>query len=152
MIERILFELGPWAWWVLGLVLLAAEMIVPGVFLVWIGIAAILTGVLSLLFWSSDVWLWQVQLMIFALFSIAAVFVGRRLVARSAETTDEPFLNQRGAGLVGRTAVLEEPIHEGRGRIRLDDTTWRVDGPDLPAGARVRVVASSGRQLTVEAA
>lgn len=152
MTERILFELGPWAWWVLGLALLAAEMIVPGVFLVWIGIAAILTGVLSLLLWSSDLWMWQVQLVVFALLSISAVFVGRRLVLRSAETTDEPFLNQRGARLIGRTAVLEHPISEGRGRIRLDDTTWPVDGPDLPAGARVRVIASSGRQLTVEAA
>jgi membrane protein implicated in regulation of membrane protease activity len=152
MIERILFELGPWAWWVLGLILLAAEMVLPGVFLVWIGIAAILVGVLSLLFWSSDFWLWQMQLVIFALFSVAAVLIGRRLVARSGQVTDEPLLNQRGARLVGRTAVLEEPISEGRGRIRLDDTTWPVDGPDMPAGTRVRVVASSGRQLTVEAA
>ena len=152
MIERILFELGPWAWWVLGLILLAAEMVLPGVFLVWIGIAAILVGVLSLLFWSSDFWLWQMQLMIFALFSVAAVLIGRRLVARSGQVTDEPLLNQRGARLVGRTAVREEPISEGRGRIRLDDTTWPVDGPDMPAGTRVRVVASSGRRLTVEAA
>ncbi|WP_075291297.1 NfeD family protein [Pararhizobium arenae] len=152
MIERILFELGPWAWWVLGLILLAAEMVLPGVFIVWIGIAAILVGVLSLLFWSSDFWLWQMQLVIFALFSVAAVLIGRRLVARSGQVTDEPLLNQRGARLVGRTAVLEEPISEGRGRIRLDDTTWPVDGPDMPAGTRVRVVASSGRQLTVEAA
>lgn len=152
MVERILFELGPWAWWVLGLVLLAAEMILPGVFLVWIGIAAILVGALSLLLWSSVFWLWQVQLVIFALFSVAAVLIGRRLVMRSGNATDEPLLNQRGARLIGRTAVLEEPIREGRGRIRLDDTTWPVEGPDLPVGARVKVIASSGRQLTVEAA
>ncbi|MDQ0321832.1 membrane protein implicated in regulation of membrane protease activity [Pararhizobium capsulatum DSM 1112] len=151
MIERILYELGPWGWWVLGLVLLAAEVVMPGVFLVWIGIAAILTGALSLLLWSSGFWMWQTQLVIFALFSVAAVLVGRRLVVRSGNTTDEPLLNQRGARLVGRTAVLEEPISEGRGRIRLDDTTWPVEGPDLSPGSRVRVIASSGRQLTVEA-
>src|SRR6218665_1906774 len=97
MVERILFELGPWAWWVLGLVLLAAEMILPGVFLVWIGIAAILVGALSLLFWSSVFWLWQVQLVIFALFSVAAVLIGRRVGMRSGKATDEPLVNQRGA-------------------------------------------------------
>ncbi|RVL11686.1 NfeD family protein, partial [Sinorhizobium meliloti] len=59
-------------------------------------------------------------------------------------------LNRRGESLVGRTAVLEQPIAEGRGRVRLDDTTWSVEGPDLPVGARVRIVASSGRHLTVE--
>ena len=62
MIERIILELGPWGWWVLGLVLLAAEVVAPGMFLVWIGIAAILTGAVSLLLWEAGFWVWQVQL------------------------------------------------------------------------------------------
>ena len=152
MIERIILELGPWGWWALGLLLLAAEVVAPGMFLVWIGIAAILTGAVSLLLWEAGFWVWQVQLVVFALLSVLAVFVGRRLMARSAETSDEPLLNQRGARLIGRTAVLEKPIAEGRGRIRLDDTTWTVSGPDLPAGTRVKVTGSSGGQLTVESA
>jgi membrane protein implicated in regulation of membrane protease activity len=152
MIERIVLELGPWSWWVLGLVLLAAEVVSPGVFLVWIGIAAILTGAVSLLLWDAGFWVWQAQLVFFALLSIAAVLMGRRLLARSADVSDEPLLNQRGARLIGRTAVLEQPIVEGRGRIRLDDTTWTVDGPDLPAGTRVRVTGSNSGRLSVESA
>ncbi len=72
-----------------------------------------------------------------------------RLTLRNA-TTDEPFLNQRSASLVGRTATLHEPIREGRGRIRLDDTLWQVMGPDLPVGTQVKVVSSNGRDLRVE--
>lgn len=150
MIERIILELGPWSWWVLGLVLLAAEVVAPGVFLVWIGIAAILTGVVSLVLWEAGFWVWQLQLIFFAALSVASVFIGRRLLARSGNVSDEPLLNQRGASLIGRTAVLEQPIAEGRGRIRLDDTTWSVDGPDLPAGARVKVIGANGGRLTVE--
>ena len=64
--------------------------------------------------------------------------------------SDEPLLNQRGASLIGRTATLKAPINEGRGRIHLDDTTWVVNGPDLPVGSRVRIVASAGSTLKVE--
>lgn len=152
MIERVIIELGPWSWWVLGLVLLAAEVVMPGVFLVWIGIAALLTGVLSLLFWNAAFWAWEVQFVVFAILSVVAVLAGRHVMARSQTATDEPLLNQRGAGLIGRTGVLEQPIAEGRGRVRFDDTTWSVRGPDLPAGTRVKVIGSSGNQLTVEPA
>ncbi|PTM94347.1 NfeD family protein [Mycoplana dimorpha] len=150
MITRIVAELGPWAWWVLGIVLLILEVLMPGVFLVWIGVAAIVTGALTMLFWGAAWWASQVQWIVFAMLSIAAVLVGRRVVLSSARKTDEPFLNQRARSLVGRTATLDQPITEGRGRIRLDDTVWSVQGPDLPVGTRVRVVASSGRDLTVE--
>ena len=152
MIENLVVELGPWSWWVLGLVLLAAELMVPGVFLVWIGLAAIVVGALSLLFWDSAFWPWQIQMLIFAAMAVISVLLGRRYVYNTNQTSDEPYLNQRGASLVGRTATLQEPIMEGRGRIRLDDTFWTVMGPDLPAGTRVKVIASNGRNLTVEAA
>lgn len=152
MLARIVTELGPWAWWVLGIVLLILEVLLPGVFLVWIGIAAILTGALSLLLWEQAAWSWQVQWTVFALLSLVAALIGRRIVHSRGEGSDQPYLNQRGRSLVGRTAVLEQPIREGRGRIRLDDTVWTVEGPDLPVGARVRVTASNGRDLTVEEA
>jgi membrane protein implicated in regulation of membrane protease activity len=151
MLARIVAELGPWTWWVAGLVLLAAEMIVPGFFLVWIGLAALAVGILSLLLWDAGFWVWEVQLILFAGVAVATTFIGRRLTLRH-DATDEPFLNQRGASLVGRTATLAEPITEGRGRIRLDDTIWQVMGPDLPVGTRVKVIASNGRDLTVEPA
>lgn len=152
MIERIVTELGPWAWWVLGIVLLILEVLMPGVFLVWIGIAAILTGALSLLLWETSFWAWQVQWLVFAVLSLIAAIVGRRIVSARGQTSDQPHLNQRGQSLVGRTATLEQPIAEGRGRIRLDDTMWNVNGPDLPVGARVRVTTSNGANLTVESA
>jgi membrane protein implicated in regulation of membrane protease activity len=149
MIAGLIAELGPWSWWIAGLVLLAAEMIVPGFFLVWIGLAALIVGVLSLLFWDDAFWVWQLQAILFAALAVATTFTGRKLTVQHG-TSDEPFLNQRAASLVGRTATLAEPIREGRGRIRLDDTVWRVSGPDLPVGAKVKVVASNGRDLTVE--
>lgn len=150
MIERIVAELGPWSWWVLGLILLAAEILIPGVFLIWIGIAAIIVGCLSLLLWNDPFWVWQTQILVFAVLAVGAAVLGRRIMARS-EDSDEPLLNRRGESLVGRTATLSEPISEGRGRIRIDDTMWVVNGPDLPVGARVRVIESTGRELRVEA-
>lgn len=152
MLARIAAELGPWAWWVLGIALLILEVLLPGVFLVWIGIAAILTGALSLMLWNEAYWAWQAQWLVFSALSLASVLIGRRIIMRRGEASDQPYLNQRGRSLVGRTAVLEQPIREGRGRIRLDDTVWTVEGPDLPVGARVRVTASNGRDLTVEEA
>lgn len=152
MLEGVVAELGPWMWWVLGFVLLAAELAVPGVFLVWIGIGAIGTGLLSLLFWGDWFWRWEVQWLVFAALAVIATLIGRRLLSINDSVTDEPLLNNRTAALAGRTAVLQEPIAEGRGRIRLDDTFWPVSGPDLPAGTRVRVTGASAASLTVEPA
>lgn len=153
MILSALNELGPWNWMLLGFILLTLEIIVPGVFLLWIGIAAILTGALSLYLWTFDFWVWQVQVVLFLFLSLASVVIGKRLSnSRSAQSTDEPLLNMRAKQLVGRTAVLEDPMREGRGWIKLDDTIWRVSGPDLVAGTRVVVVKAEGTELTVESA
>lgn len=152
MIRTIIEQLGPWSWWVAGIVLLMAEIIVPGVFFVWIGIAAIIIGAISLLHWDAAYWTWQVQFLAFAVLAVLSALVGRQVMSGKGAISDEPNLNKRGASLIGRTAVLEEPIREGRGRIRLDDTWWVVNGPDLPAGTRVRVTTSVGRELNVEGA
>jgi membrane protein implicated in regulation of membrane protease activity len=151
MLEGIFAELGPWNWMVLGLVLLALEIVVPGAYLLWIGIAAILTGALSVQLWGMEAWIWQAQVVIFLILSLACVYAGKKVMGGNDDETDEPLLNRRGEQLVGRTALLAEPILEGRGRIRIDDTVWRVAGPDLPAGARVRVTAADDSQLIVEA-
>jgi membrane protein implicated in regulation of membrane protease activity len=147
MIARIVSELGPWNWMVLGFALLALEIVVPGFFLLWIGIAALLTGALSLQLWDTGFWVWQVQVLLFLVLSLAAAYLGNRLMGGGKEETDQPLLNRRGEQMIGRTATLTEPITEGRGRIRLDDTMWRVSGPDLPAGARVRVKAATDTDL-----
>lgn len=146
-------DLGPWIWMVLGAVLLILEIVAPGVFLLWLGIAAILTGTLSLQLWSTGFWSWQVQVLVFLALSVASILIGRRLFpAGGKDDTDQPLLNQRDRQLVGRTATLEEPIVDGQGRVRLGDTLWRVSGPDLPAGTRVRVSGAKDGELTVETA
>ncbi len=152
MLHDAVVNLGPWSWWILGVILLAAELAAPGVFLIWIGAAAIVVGALSLALWNAAFWGWQVQLLLFAVLSGAFALAGRRFYSSRNQASDEPNLNRRGESLVGRTATLHEPITEGRGRIRLDDTWWSVMGPDLPAGTQVKVVAASGRDLKVEAA
>lgn len=151
MLQRLAAELGPWSWWIVAFILLAAELIAPGVFLIWIGLAALVIGVLSLFLWEAAFWAWQLQLVLFAVLSAAFALLGRRYFSKNRDASDEPFLNQREASLVGRTATLQEPILEGRGRIRLDDTWWTVEGKDMPAGTRVRIASARGRTLTVEA-
>ena len=149
MLQALLSGLGPWSWWILGIILLAAELAAPGVFLIWIGGAAIVIGALSLLLWDSAFWSWQLQFVLFALLAGVFALAGRRFYGKSHES-DEPHLNRRGESLIGRTATLREPITEGRGRIRLDDTWWPVSGPDLPSGTRVKVVSADGRDLRVD--
>lgn len=150
MISELVRNLGPWSWWIVGLLLLAAELAAPGVFLIWIGLAALIVGAVSLLVWDLAVWSWQLQLLLFAVLSIVITLVGRRHFGASDAASDQPLLNRRGESLVGRTAMLAEPISNGRGRIRLDDTWWSVSGPDLPAGMKVRVAEWTGGELIVE--
>lgn len=146
MLQSLSQTLGPWGWAVLGLILLSAEIFLPGVYLVWFGLAGITLGLVSLALWDFPFWTWHFQLIAFAVLSFAYVALARRTLKSSDSTSDEPNLNKREASLVGRTAVLSEPIIEGRGRIKLDDTWWRIEGEDAPIGARVEVI-SAGAQL-----
>jgi membrane protein implicated in regulation of membrane protease activity len=139
--------LGGWTWWVLGLVLLAVEVVAPGFFFLWFGVAAILIGVSALLF---D-WPWQLQVLGFVILSVIAALLGRRF-SKSNMDSEDPQLNLRASRLSGRTFVLAEPIIEGRGRVRIDDTVWQVHGPDAPAGTRIVVTGADGSILKVEAA
>src|SRR5690348_2404603 len=138
--------LGTWNWLIFGFILMALELAAPGVFLFWFGLAALLVGLFSFAFNPS----WQLQILLFALFAAAAVPLWRR-VARSAArpSRDNPYLNRRAAALVGRVFTLEKPIIDGSGTVRIDDTVWRVAGPDTPAGSRVRIVQADGAHLTV---
>ena len=152
MIDRIISELGPWTWMVLGFVLLVMEIVAPGVFMLWIGIAALIIGAVSLLIWDAAFWTWQVQVLAFLILALVSAFVGKKLVGGRHDDADQPLLNRRGAQMVGKLATLSEPIKNGRGRIKLGDTLWRVSGPDLPAGTQVRVTgaADTDLDLTVE--
>jgi len=150
MIASIINELGPWNWMALGMVLLVLEILVPGVFLLWIGIAALIVGAVSLALWNAAFWSWEVQVVVFLALSVIAAYAGKRVMSKG-DDSDQPLLNRRSEQLIGRTATLKEPIAEGYGRIQLGDTLWRVKGPDLPVGAKVRVVSVADSELVVSA-
>jgi membrane protein implicated in regulation of membrane protease activity len=137
--------LGPWAWIIAGLILLGVEVLAPGNVFVWFGVAALITGGFAFI---TDFG-WQVDTVLFVVLAVVLVVAGRRYFARSAPASEQPFLNQRAAALVGRNTVLAEPIVNGDGRIRIDDTTWRVTGTDMPSGTRVRIAGVDGPVLTV---
>lgn len=148
MIEAILDALGGWIWWLIGLLLLGVEVLVPGYFFLWFGVAALIIGVGAVFV---D-WPWQAEIVGFAVLSVVAALLGRQLTSYADMSSDDPFLNERAGRLAGRVLTLHEPIVEGMGRVRVDDTVWRVRGPDLSAGARVRIVGADGTTLLVEPA
>jgi membrane protein implicated in regulation of membrane protease activity len=140
---------GAWGWVILGLVLIGGEVLAPGIFMLWLGLAALLTGAVVGLV---DLG-WQAAALVFAGFSLVAVFTGRLLTRRKGEEPDAATgLNDRGRRLIGRVFRLETTMTGGEGRIRIDDSSWRVTGPELLAGSEVRVVRVDGATLIVEKA
>ena len=148
MIPTAIENLGPWSWIVLGLVLIGLELVAPGAFFLWLGLAALFTGLLDWGFGLS----WQAAALVFAVLSIGAVLLGRAVTRDRNDEADRPALNRRGQSLVGQVFTLDSPIAGGSGRIRVDDSSWRIVGPEMPAGASVRVVRVEGATLVVEAA
>jgi membrane protein implicated in regulation of membrane protease activity len=142
-------QLVPWAWFIGGLILLGVEVLAPGNVFVWFGAAAIITGLFALFTHFG----WQTDFLVFVVLAVVLVVAGRRYFSGwAAARSERPFLNQRANGLVGRVTVLDEPIVNGSGRIRIDDTTWRVSGPDMASGTQVRIAAANGPVLSVEKA
>lgn len=137
------------AWLGLGLILIAAEVVAPGAFLLWMGIAAVVVALLVFVLPGLSL---LAQVVLFVVLSVAAVLAYRKWFRKREEPSDRPLLNQRGLQMIGRTADLDQAIADGRGRIKLDDALWVVEGPDLPAGTRVRVVAIDGMTLKVQQA
>lgn len=142
-------HLSFWDWLAFGTVLLILEVFGAGGYLLWIGLAAAAVGLLTYLLPDLP-WAWQ--FFAFALLSLlTAVFWWRRQRS-AAKPSDVPGLNRRGSEFLGRTFVLHEAIVGGRGKIKAGDTLWLVTGPELPAGAEVRVIGQDGVLLKVEAA
>lgn len=135
-----------WVWLAIGLILAAAEMAVPGVFLIWLSGAALITGLLA---WVLPIGL-PVQIVVFAVLAIIAVFGGRRYLRANPIVGADPMMNRRGERLVGEIATVTQAIDGGMGRVHLGDTEWLVRGPDAPSGARVKVTGSDGAVLLVE--
>jgi hypothetical protein len=138
-----IFNIYTWA--ALAALLVAAEVILPGMHLIWFGVAA---AVIAALVWFIP-FSGEVQLVLFGLASLVAVYYGRRLTATPAKS-DAPFLNERAHQYIGREVVVEDAIERGRGRVRVGDTLWLAEGPNLPAGAKVTVKDVKGTVLVVE--
>lgn len=138
-----------WHWWVLGLVLVVIEMVAPGFFLLWIGLAAGVTGVILAIAPGLG---WQEQFLIFGVLAIGSVVAARYYFRRNPILSDDATLNRRGSQYIGRVFNLDEAIINGVGKVKVGDGWWRAEGPDLPAGARVKVVGVDGNMLKVEQA
>lgn len=134
-------------WLIAALLLGGAELIVPGVFLVFLAFAAAVVGVFLLLF--PDLPLWG-QFLGFTAWSVIAVLVGRRWYVENPVATSDPQLNDRVARLLGEVVTVTQAIDGGRGRVRVGDSEWIAVGADAPAGARVRVTGVRDTALVVE--
>lgn len=138
--------IDPEWWWLIGATILGiAELLMPGIFLIWLAAAAAVTGIGALL--GIPV---AFQFGLFALLSIGAVQVGRRWYANHPVPSSDPLLNDRAARLIGETVVVAAAIENGRGRVKVGDSVWSAKGPDVPEGARVRIIGAEGACLIVE--
>jgi inner membrane protein len=144
--ESFIPSIGPWFWFIAAALLLFGELVMPGIFLMWLGVAAIFTGVLdSMLHFS-----WQVEVVVFAALSLAVVAATWSYVTRRWQPeSDQPNLNQRHHSYVGKSYVLDYPIVNGTGRVTIDATIWDVEGRDAPVGTRVTVTGVNGMRLVV---
>ena len=135
-----------WVWLTLGLVLAGLEMLVPGVYLIWMAAAAIITGVLTYAF---DISL-PLQVIDFVFLSLIIAFSAKRFLGERPIESSDPLMNRRGARLVGEIAIVVQAIEHGSGRIKLGDSEWIVHGPNIAVGEHVRVSGSEGAILLVE--
>jgi membrane protein implicated in regulation of membrane protease activity len=145
---RFIMNLQWWHWWIVAAVIAAAETLVPGAVVIWFAVSAAAVGALMVVF---DIG-WQLQLVLFAALGVAALMAWQRYKRANPDKYEQPQLNQRAAQYIGQTSVLTEAIVQGRGKARIGDGAWVVKGPDLPAGAKVKIVAADGAMLVVEAA
>jgi len=137
-----------WHWMVLAVLLAAAEAFLPGAVAIWFGISAAVIGLLLIVIPIP----WQYQLIGFAVLGMVAMLLYRSFRKQHPDVDEQPNLNLRGHQYVGNEFVLIDPIEQGSGKARVGDGVWKVSGPELPAGARVRVTGVNGTVLIVVAA
>ncbi len=135
-----------WLWLIGGVVLLIAELIAPGFFLLFVGAAALATGVFTLLFGLGTI----PQLALFALYAVLAVMLGRRFYANRASDSGDPLLNDRGRRLVGKVVTVVVAVDEHNGRVRVGDSEWSARGGPAAVGEHVRITGVDGNCLNVE--
>jgi inner membrane protein len=141
--------IGPWTWWIVAGLLLIGELLMPGIFLLWLGIAAAATGVLDLVF---DLG-WKSEIVAFALLAALSVFVSSKFKhGMGNPETDAPNLNNPLQAMIGKRYTLLEPMINGRGKLKIDDTLWDIEGPDVAVGETIRITGINGLKLVVERA
>ncbi len=146
-ITNFVWSLGAWNWFVVAAVMALLETIIPGIHFMWFGMAAVLMGGLVLAVPMSL----PIQLIIFAVLSLAMILIARLFWSPQEIVTDEPDLNERGQQYIGRTVTVVEPIERGRGKVRVGDTVWTAEGPDMPEGARAKVTGAKDTVLVIAA-
>lgn len=138
-----------WLWLILAAVLASAEIaIAPGIFLIFIAIAAGLTGLVTMVLPLSA----TIQLALFAILSLAAVYVGRYWYASHDHPTSDPMLNDRSARMIGKVVIVTEPVSASGGRVRVGDGEWPARGPELPVGASARIASVENGIVMLEIA
>lgn len=138
-----------WWWLIAGVILAIAEILIPGIFMIWLAAAAGLTAFV--------VWLLYgfapstgLQLVIFAVLAFGSIYAGRAIMRKHPTASSDPKLNDRAARLIGEIGTVVEPLAGGAGRVQVGDSPWPATGPDIPAGERVRITGVNGTRLTVE--
>ncbi len=137
-----------WWWLVFAALLGIGEVLLPGVFLIWVALAAAVTGLVALAVPLSV----PLQFLIFAGLCLIAVWGGRRWYAANPVNSQDPLLNDRTARLIGEVVIVVEPIEAGHGRVRVGDSVWSCRGPDALVGTRVRITGAEASTLLVEPA
>lgn len=141
-------EIQFWHWFIAAVVLITLEMVVlPAVFFLWMGISA---GVVGLLLMFIPGLPFMAQIITFTVIAVVSLVIHKNYLKNNPPTTDEPTLNRRGEQYVGRTFTLHEAIVNGVGKIKVDDSTWKVMGEDMNAGSKVKVVGVDGTVFKVE--
>ena len=135
-----------WGWLALGMILAIAEIAIPGVFLIWLAGAALVTGLLTFVLPIGLPW----QIGVFAVLAIGSVFLGKRWLAAHPVVGADPLMNDRTGRLVGQTVVVTTAIVGGSGKVRQGDGEWLARGPDAELGTRLRVSGAQGTVLLVE--
>ena len=135
-----------WLWLGLGLLLAIAEVAIPGVFLIWLAAAAMITGVIA---WLMPLGM-PLGVLLFAVLAVVSVFIGRNYLRNNPIVSADPLMNDRGGRAVGETVVVAQVIEGGQGKVKLGDSEWLAKGPDAEPGTRMKVTAHEGGILVVE--
>ncbi len=136
-----------WAWLAIGIALAALELALPGIYLIWLAMAALVTGALTAVLDLGTV----VQVMNFFFLSLIMAFSAKRFLRDRPIESENPMLNHRGGQMIGQTVKVAQAIKGGEGRVTVGDSEWIARGPDTKVGEQVRIIAAQGATVTVEA-